>query len=168
MNGPYAGTSQHGNGCFGCHGHVYNHPVAFADALRLHSIGKFIYPVVEFTISDGKGGFGRVVGFPDNSRPVTQGVEVAFQYILSDIELATYKPFYTGLVKIPAHYLLPELAPMKGLGYAAPELLGLQYTFFILMDVTGQGVYFDTHGEECLLRQENIGSANIQTVAENW
>ena len=70
MNGPDAGTGEHGHGGFGDHGQVNGHPVAFLDAEGFEGVGAPADIRVQFRIGDGFDLFLRIP-LPDDGRLAT-------------------------------------------------------------------------------------------------
>ena len=127
MDGPYAGTGQHGVGGLGNHGHVDAHPVTLPDAALTQAAGQPAHGRMNLAVGDLRI-VSRVIALPDQRDLVAPAFKVAVDAVDADIELPAGEPARLALVEVVAGDLLPALVPVQEfLGHFRPERIGFLY-----------------------------------------
>ena len=134
MDGPDAGTGQHGHGQFRDHGHVDGHPVSLCHPSFFKGIGKLTHLFVELAVGNLQV-LAHIVALPDQGRLVAPGLKMPVQAVVGDIGLGIFEPFDKyralgdGIVKIPN--LVPFLLPVKFFGNLPPESFRILDRFLV-------------------------------------
>ena len=123
-----AGAGEHSNGQFRYHWQVKRHAVALLYPARLEHIGKAADPVVQLRVGDGHGVVCRVIGLPQNGRPVTVIGQVPVQTVGGDVELCPFKPAHRGRFELCRAHLFPRLHPCVMRSDVGPKSVGVLFS----------------------------------------
>ena len=120
MHRPDPRTGQQGDRQLRRHAHVHGYAVAFPDAKRLESVGKFLNFGVQLGVAE-PAHLARL-SFPNNRCLVAAGSQhVAIEAVVAQVELAAHKPLGPGL--IPLQHLVPGLEPVQVACHSGPKAL---------------------------------------------
>ena len=122
MHGADAGRGEHGDGSFGDHRHIDDHPVALADAVVAQHGGKRHHLVAQFAI-------GEAPDFSEDRAVVDQGdligapaLDMAVEAVVGRVALGTAEPASVDALGGIEHRV-PTLEPVNVFGGCRPECL---------------------------------------------
>ena len=137
MDGADAHAGEHGAGGLGDHGHVDEHPVALAHALRFQHGGKGAHLPVQLAI----GIAGALTGFAgeiDQGRLLAPRREMAVERVVADVGRAADVPAGERRPAVIEHFLERRL-PLDALRLLAPEGVTIAHGAAMHLCVTAHG-----------------------------
>ena len=164
MDRAHAGTRQNGNGQFRHHAHVQTHAVAFLDSVVFEHVGKLHDAVVQFPVGVYPVRGGGIVWFKDQGRLIAQGVQMAVQAVLCNVQGSPCKPLDLRIFEVPREDAVPFSAPNKLLGNLGPKVLGILHALGVSGSVLGFGgkLKGEVHGNhDFALQRSRIHGARV-------
>ena len=123
---PEPGASKHGIGCLGHHGHVDGDPVALADAMLFHDIGKLADRFVQL-FERNVLVLVRLIAFPDDRHLIAAGCQMPVDTIGAHVQSSVFVPFDRHVVVVVRGVLDlgVGLDPVQPLAMLGPKCVGI-------------------------------------------